>query len=406
MNRLIGAFLVAFILLAFACPVAADGPDAVADLLARINRERVSRGLVPLALNGKLTQAAQDHANDMAASGKLSHTGSDGSTVFDRIGRRGYGAYHWGRKAGENWAWYHDTAAAMSMWMNSRPHRENILHPIYREVGIGVAPAPMGGFVYVLDLGAQPNVVPVFINDGSGMTNSPKVTVTLSNEDAATDGDGPGTMGLAREVMLSNDPNFYGANWQPFATRIPWTLAPTSGSATVYVKYRDAQGRTAISSDTISMGALSAANVAPSPTRTSSPTRSSTATPKPTRTVTRTSTRRPTVRPTASLTFTPLPTETPMVLATETPTATATATATDVPATLVPTGTAVPLAGSGDVKAELNAVAQVVHAESNLLAFGMLGVGMVFGVSAAVKWKISRRRDHTDHHPPSKDCTA
>lgn len=153
-------------------PTHAQSPGAVADLVARINHERVSRGLVPYALNTELTKAAQTHANDIASSGNYSHTGSDGSTVFDRVGRTGFGEYSWGRRLGENWAWYHDAASAMSMWMNSAPHRANILHALYREIGVGIAPS-RGNTIFVVDFGAEPNVLPFFIDDGAGETPEP-----------------------------------------------------------------------------------------------------------------------------------------------------------------------------------------------------------------------------------------
>ena len=112
-------FIFAFgIVVSFALSVAnathAQSPGAVADLVARINHERVSRGMVPYALNAELTQAAQAHANDIASTGNYSHIGADGSTVFDRVARTGFSAYSWGRRLGENWAWYHTAADAMS----------------------------------------------------------------------------------------------------------------------------------------------------------------------------------------------------------------------------------------------------------------------------------------------------
>ncbi len=256
----------------------AQSPDAVADLAARINRERIARGLVPYALNAQLTAAAQAHVNDIASTGRFSHTGSDGSTVFDRVARTGYAAYSWGRRLGENWAWYRNAAAAMEMWMQSAPHRANILHTVYREFGIGIAPAPQGGFVYVVDFGAQPNVLPVFIQNGAADTTSTDVTIMLSNEEAAPNGDGPKTIGRASEVQISGVANFAGAQWQPFAPRFAWTFAPGDETKTIYVRYRDARGRTVTSSDSISLNAPMAPPPPPSP----KPTPLTTERPKPT----------------------------------------------------------------------------------------------------------------------------
>ena len=265
----------AFVWLLFAAsaPTAhAQSNDQVADLAARINRERVTRGLAPLALNAKLTAAAQAHAEDVVRNGRTSsaqegHIGSDGSTVFDRVARAGYGAYSWGRRLGENWAWYRSAAEAMAMWLDSAPHRANILHQLYREMGIGVAPNSAGGFVYVIDFGSQPNALPIFINDGASETKSLDAKITLTSEQVAPNGDGD-SIGSPVQVMIWNTADFAGASWQPFAPTINWTLAPNGGTKTVYVKYRDAKGRIATASDSIGFGA--AAMPTSTPTRTSS----------------------------------------------------------------------------------------------------------------------------------------
>ena len=288
----------AFIGLLFAAsaPTAqAQSNDQVADIAARVNRERVTRGLAPLALNAKLTAAAQAHAEDVARNGRTNsaqegHFGSDGSTVFDRVARAGYGAYSWGRRLGENWAWYRSAAEAMAMWMDSAPHRANILHPLYREMGIGVAPNSAGGFVYIIDFGSQPNVLPIFINDGASETRSLDVKITLTSEQVAPNGDGD-SIASPVQVMISNVADFAGAAWQLFAPTINWTLAPNGGTKTAYVKYRDAKGRTATASGSIVFGAAV--------TPTSTPTRVT-----PTRTSTRI-TPRPSVVATFALTETP-----------------------------------------------------------------------------------------------------
>ncbi|MCI0476670.1 MAG: CAP domain-containing protein [Anaerolineales bacterium] len=296
----------------------AQSADQAADLAARLNRERVTRGLAPLALNAKLTTAAQAHAEDLARRGKINsaqegHIGSDGSTVFDRVARTEYGAYSWGRRLGENWAWYRSAADALAMWMESAPHRANILHQLYREMGIGVASNPVSGFVYVVDFGVQPNVLPIFINDGASETKSPSVQITLTSEEVMPNGDGD-SIGRPVQVMLANSVDFAGAPWQLYVPKITWTLAPNGGTKTVYVKYRDAKGRTALASDSI----VVAAPTVP----TSTPTRA-TPTNSPTRVTPRSS---------ASVTFAPterppeIPTLTPTVVLTdrapnETPTA-------------------------------------------------------------------------------------
>lgn len=307
------AFLVVAVLVASS---ARAQTDAVTDLATRLNRERLARGLAPLALNPKLTAAAQRHADDIARNRNFGHIGSDGSTATERIARAGYGKYSWGYRTGENWAHFRNVAEAMAMWMDSAPHRNNILHPVLREMGIGIAAVTGGNIIYVVDFGAQPNVLPIFINDGATETTSPYVVLTLTSEEVTPNGDGD-AIGRPVQVQIANSPDFAGAAWQPFATKISWTLAASSGVQTVYVKYRDAKGRTAIASTSI---LVRAANT----------------------TVTRVATTAlPTLAP-ARVTL--LPTFTPTVSPTDTPTPTATMMPTPSPEpTSVPTETPIPL---------------------------------------------------------------
>ncbi len=308
MKHCTAAILIAVLALLSTVTANAQSPNMLEDLAARINRERTTRGMVPLALNANLTAAAQAHASDIARTGKLSHTGSDGSTVFQRVARTGFGAYSWGRRLGENWAWYHSTEIAMQKWMASQPHRANILHALYREFGIGIAPNPAGGYVFVIVFGAQPNVLPVFINDGASTTSGSGVTIVLSDEQVAPSGDIPATMGHPTQVQLSNDPGFAGANWEPYSARKSWTLASGSGVQTVYVRFRDSHGRMATSSDSIVAGSaaasLSTFGTSPTPKPPASPTQ----TRRPT--ATRTRTPRPTAKPSPTVTRTKTPTAT------------------------------------------------------------------------------------------------
>jgi uncharacterized protein YkwD len=82
----------------------------------------------------ELTQAAQTHAIDMGCNLFMSHTGSDGSSALDRIIRFGYPYNWWGENVAAGWS---TPAAVMTAWMNSQPHRDNILNPNFTEIGIG-----------------------------------------------------------------------------------------------------------------------------------------------------------------------------------------------------------------------------------------------------------------------------
>ncbi|MEV6584012.1 CAP domain-containing protein [Streptomyces sp. NPDC051582] len=113
---------------------AASGPAA--EVVALVNQERAKVGCSALTVNPKLTAAALNHSQDMAAHSNMSHTGSDGSGPGERITRSGF---TW-MTYGENVAYGYSTPEqVMTGWMNSPGHRENILNCAFKEIGVGLA---------------------------------------------------------------------------------------------------------------------------------------------------------------------------------------------------------------------------------------------------------------------------
>ena len=110
--------------------------------LCLINRERTERGLAPLAPSGQLASAATAHSRDMVARGYFEHDSPDGLTPQDRIRATGWGR---GRSSssGENIAWGTGREATpeaiVEQWMDSPPHRADILRPAFSEIGVGIA---------------------------------------------------------------------------------------------------------------------------------------------------------------------------------------------------------------------------------------------------------------------------
>ncbi|EGZ30305.1 hypothetical protein PHYSODRAFT_421947, partial [Phytophthora sojae] len=105
-------------------------------LLAAVNKERAACGLPSLCMSSKLQSAAQKHSNDMAAKNYMSHTGSDGSSMSQRITASGY---QWTDIAENVAAGQKDVAAVMKSWMNSAGHKQNILSKDYTMFGCGYA---------------------------------------------------------------------------------------------------------------------------------------------------------------------------------------------------------------------------------------------------------------------------
>jgi len=104
-------------------------------LIGLVNAERAARGLPPMVADAKLELAAQRHSEDQALHQLMSHTGSDGSTLGQRVDRVGFS---W-RSVAENVAYGYATPTdVMTAWMLSSGHRANILSANTR-IGIGLA---------------------------------------------------------------------------------------------------------------------------------------------------------------------------------------------------------------------------------------------------------------------------
>jgi uncharacterized protein YkwD len=116
------------------CPAGAE--RSVLELMNRIRAEERAR---MLGLDARLQRAARAHARDLATGGGSGHRGHDGSQPADRARRAGY---EW-RSVGENVAsGYATPSMVVDGWMTSPGHRENILEPGFRDVGIAFLEAP------------------------------------------------------------------------------------------------------------------------------------------------------------------------------------------------------------------------------------------------------------------------
>ena len=149
-----------------------DGPALEKEIHELINGERVNRGVPELLWDEEIAVIARDHSEDMATNDYFRHDNLRGESPTDRGNRAGYpchkslggGAFSYG--LGENiWrGWEYSSytygaggtqydwmsqnqlaRAAVSSWMNSTGHRENILDPQYDKTAIGVGFGTAGG---------------------------------------------------------------------------------------------------------------------------------------------------------------------------------------------------------------------------------------------------------------------
>ena len=116
-----------------------------ASIAPEVNAFRLANGQKPLAADARLARAAELHAEDMSVNGFFSHTGSDDSSVGDRVKRQGYGFCF----VAENIAQGQKGALdALQSWQNSEGHRRNMLS----ENATQFAMAQKGGY-WVMVLG-------------------------------------------------------------------------------------------------------------------------------------------------------------------------------------------------------------------------------------------------------------
>ncbi len=102
--------------------------------LTLINNYRAANGLSHLTMSNSLNTASGWHSTDMAVNNYFSHTGSDGSTPWDRMRAAGY---TYNTYLGENIAaGFVDAQSVFTAWQNSPGHNANMLSPNFNAIGI------------------------------------------------------------------------------------------------------------------------------------------------------------------------------------------------------------------------------------------------------------------------------
>lgn len=115
-----------------------------------VNSQRRARGLAQLSIHSSLTTAARGHSYDMARMRRMTHTGSDGSNPGQRMTRAGFRWRAWGENVA---AGYTRSDSVMTAWMKSTYHRNNILNPTFRYIGVYVYIGG-GSWWWTMDLAA------------------------------------------------------------------------------------------------------------------------------------------------------------------------------------------------------------------------------------------------------------
>jgi uncharacterized protein YkwD len=136
-----------------------DGPespklgDVEKQFIDMTNVERKKHNLPPVKVSPLLTKVARAHAANMARQEKALHE-LDGKSPFQRLKEAKYRYL----AAGENIAFRPDDLplkVTMEKWMDSPPHRKNILDAEFTEIGLGAA-SSKDGTVYITQLFGTP----------------------------------------------------------------------------------------------------------------------------------------------------------------------------------------------------------------------------------------------------------
>ena len=221
------------------------------EVVELVNAARAAENLPPLKRVAALGYSSRYHAADMAQDDYFDHNS------FDRSGGDLVQTCAWVERVlsyygpdsqglGENIAaGYATPSAVMDGWMSSTAgHRDNILNPGYREIGVGYYQGGRGGTYWVQDFGTRSGVYPIVINAEAATTADRHVSLYIYGS------------GDWDEMRLRNDDGDWGA-WRTFQSRLDWQLRPVVGERAVWVEMRRGTATT-VSSDTIRLTAAPA----------------------------------------------------------------------------------------------------------------------------------------------------
>lgn len=126
-------------------PTATNLSEVAAATLCLIDEERRAHNMGGLRSNRYLQPMAANQARDMVVGDYFGDNSLNGLTPWQRIAASPYARGRRSWSAGQNIGWgtggLATPAEMVAAWMRSIPHREIMLDPSYRDVGIGVAPA-------------------------------------------------------------------------------------------------------------------------------------------------------------------------------------------------------------------------------------------------------------------------
>ena len=150
--------------LVLACSFAAIAQDkpkeTTPEAVVRLTNEwRSANKVAPLAVNDKLTRAAQGHADNMARQDKYGDEGKgghilDGKNPKDRIEEAGYKFSTFGENVHCIVRSADPAKQAVEGWKKSEGHNKNMLSEKFTQLGVGAARSNSGKWYFVQVFGS------------------------------------------------------------------------------------------------------------------------------------------------------------------------------------------------------------------------------------------------------------
>ncbi len=109
------------------------------DMFNLLNSDRADYGFGALSHNNELREVARNHSEDMFLRDYLDHTNPDGETPSDRAENAGISFSAIAENIHTNSGQTSPVEFAQTAFMDSSPHRANILSTAFDVVGIGIA---------------------------------------------------------------------------------------------------------------------------------------------------------------------------------------------------------------------------------------------------------------------------
>ena len=150
-------------------PTAENLAQVSAVVFCLMNAMRENAGMPRLREQEQLTRASTAHSQDMVEKKYFAHDSQDGRDLVARLTAGGYIVEDQQWVVGENLAWGSGALATpralVNAWMNSPPHRANLLSADFQEVGLGLVlgtprPEAEDGVTVTTDFGTRVAAAP------------------------------------------------------------------------------------------------------------------------------------------------------------------------------------------------------------------------------------------------------